>query len=121
MSFNLHDFWKFENYYNWNEKKEIIIRVTDSITGMPFAGDSIELSIERQPLYGIMASSTIKKTITDKNGNSKFEVYIGHRHLGDIWRNKKYSDFFDYFEIAPEQIVKNDTIEIKTTATNSYE
>lgn len=64
-----------------------------------------------------MVGSTIKSTTTDENGISEFEVYLGNRHRGRIWRNGKY---FDYFEINPNDLIKNDTIEIKTTANNGH-
>lgn len=117
ISFNLHDFWKFERYYNWNEKKEITLKVIDAKTGKLIVGDSIGLSAERQPLYGLMTGSIIKNTTTDENGISGFEVYLGKKHIGRIWRNGKY---FDYFEINSNDLIENDTIEIKTTANTSY-
>ena len=110
ISFNLYDIWKFEKYYNWNEKKKIIVKLTDSKTGEIRVGDSIKLSTERQPLYGIMMVSTLKETITDKNGLSEFEVYFGNKYRGRIWRNGEYLDFF---EINSKKIIENDTIEIK--------
>lgn len=116
-SFSLYDYWKFEKYYNWNEKKRISIKVSDSITKGLIIGDSIQLTVERQPLYGLMTGSLIKKTITDENGISQFEVYLGNRHLGRIWRNDNLGD---YFEISKDDLIENDTIEIKTTANTGY-
>ena len=116
VSFNIYDFWKFEKYYNWNDKKQISIRATDS-TGELIIGDSIQLTTERQPLYGLMAGSTIKNTTTDDNGISEFEVYLGNRHRGRIWKNGKLGY---YFEISKDDLIENDTIEIKTTANNGY-
>jgi hypothetical protein len=110
ISFNLYDFWQFEKYYNWNEKKKIIIKLTDSKTGDIIVGDSIKLSTERQPLYGLMMVSSLKETITDKNGLSEFEVYFGNQYRGRIWR---YGEYFDFFEINSNKIFENDTIEIK--------
>jgi hypothetical protein len=116
VSFNLYDFWKFEKYYNWNEKKQISIKATDS-TGELIVGDSIRLTTERQPLYGLIAGSLIKKTITDKNGISEFELYLGNKHRGRIWKNGKLGY---YFEISKDELFENDTIEIKTTANTVY-
>lgn len=115
ISFNMHDFWKFEKYYNWNKRKVIIIQTTDSKTGQLLIGDSIELSTKRQRLYGLMGDIPIKKTITDANGLSEFEIYLGTDYRGTIWRTKEY---LDLFAIIPSEIREKDTIRIKTTANN---
>ena len=114
---NLYDFWKFEKYYNWNETKRIAIKIIDSKTGKAVVGDSIKLTADRQPLYGIMAGSKIGETITDKNGLSEFKVFLGNEHQGRIWRKNEY---FDYFVVSSVELAQKDTIEIKTTANNVY-
>lgn len=115
ISFNLNDYWKFEKYYNWNKRKNIIIEVTNSETGKFIVGDSIELSAERERLYGLRSYPPIKKTITDENGISQFEIYLNNEHQGRIWRKGKY---YDYFEINPKKIIEVDTLKVKTTANN---
>ena len=114
---NLYDFWKFEEYYNWNETKKIVIKIADSKTGNAVVGDSIRLTADRQPLFGLMARSKIGETVTDKNGLSEFKVYIGNEYQGRIWRNNEH---FDFFEVRSNEIAKKDTIEIKTTANTVY-
>jgi hypothetical protein len=114
---NLYDFWKFEEYYNWNETKKIAIKITDSKTGKAVIGDSIRLTADRQSLFGLMATSKIGETVTDKNGLSEFKVYFGNEYQGRIWRNNGH---FDFFEVSSNDITKKDTIEIKTTANTVY-
>lgn len=118
FSFNLYEYWKFEKYYNWNEKKRIVLKIIDSKTGESIKGDSIRLSAKRPLLYGLPGGSTMGKTITDKNGISEFMVYPKDNLEGRIWENNEFP--YDFFEITHQELNKSDTIKIKTTANTVY-
>ncbi len=118
FSFNLYEYWKFEKYYNWNEKKRIVLKLVDSKTGDSIKGDTIQLSAQRPLLYGLPGGSTMGKTITDKNGFSEFMVYPKDNLEGRIWKNNEFP--YEFFEIGPQELIKSDTIEIKTTANRVY-
>src|SRR5690606_29936268 len=101
--------------YNWNKRKKIVIELTNSKTGELIVGDSIQISVERRRLYGLNGYPPIKKTTTDENGLSQFEIYLNNEYRGRIWRKGEY---FDYFEINPKKIIEIDTLKVKTTANN---
>lgn len=117
LAFNFWDYWKFEKLYNWNKKKKITIKIVDSKNGTPVAGDSIRMTVRRQPLYGIMVDSEVRKSVIDKNGTSEFELYLGSEHNIMVWRN---NGIRNYFELTSKEIDENDTIEIKTTPKKDY-
>lgn len=117
VSFNLLDYWKYEEYYKPNKKVAVQIKLTDSIANKAIAGNPIELRTWRQPLYGIMTLQKEERKTTDLNGLTTFELYKGNKYNGYIeMKNGKA----EYFIIQSDNIKENETIEIKTTANNVY-
>jgi hypothetical protein len=110
ISLNLWDYWTFEDYYKFSQKVSLNIQVIDSETGQPMVSDSIELRVQRQPLYGLMIFPKFSTKKTDQDGITSIKVFKGNTYEGYIYRKDNRDD---YFKILPEQIVKNDTIQIE--------
>jgi hypothetical protein len=110
ISLNLWDYWNFENYYKVHHKVSLHIKIIDTETGEPIVGDTIELRVHRQPLYGMMMFPTFSKNVTDQNGIIPLDLFKGNTYEGYIY--KKDSGISD-FNIFPKQIVKNDTLQIE--------
>lgn len=93
-SFNLKESYptKFEN----ENLTFVQIKIIDK-QKKPRFGDTIEVRIHRQPLFGIRGSHEIYKTTTDKYGSAKIQFSKSNNYTLYISSNE---DKFDSFEIS---------------------
>lgn len=94
-----------ETYPTATENKNLTyveIKIVDKLKNPRF-GDTIEVRIERQPLFGIRGSHEIYKTTTNEKGIAKIKLSKSNNyHLFILTKENK----FDSFDINSEDLKK---------------
>lgn len=101
-----------ESYPTENENENLIyaeIKIVDK-QKKPKKGDKIEVSIYRQPLFGLRESHEIYNTITNENGIAKIQFSKTNNYGLTIINKENKLNFFD---IDSEDFIKKKTFLIE--------